>query len=280
MKKNIALSFQNVQKRYGDFTALHGISLEITSGEFFALLGPNGAGKTTLINCLGGILRRSEGSILVDGHDPEIASEITKTKVGIVQQEISFDPFFSALELLRIQRGLFGMKPDEKYIEWLLKKLSLWDKRDSTGRQLSGGMKRRLMIAKALVHKPSILILDEPTAGVDVELRDHLWTFLQELREKEKITIILTTHYLEEAEALAERIAIINAGKIVLCEETKKLLKRQKREVHLTFQDKSTKTILLGYQENIGDILTREKNISDISVREPKLEDIFREVTR
>ena len=201
-----ALIFKNVAKSFGDLKALKNVDFEVNEGEFVALLGPNGAGKTTLINCLNGLTPRDKGEILVNGVDPEISPQKTKMMLGIVEQELVFDPFFTSLEMLRLRRGLFGLKPDEKYLAWLLAKLNLDDKKDVRARELSGGMKRRLMIAKALAHKPDILILDEPTAGVDVELRNSLYDFLKELK-KGGTTIVLTTHYLEEAELLADRIA-------------------------------------------------------------------------
>lgn len=219
------LSFQNVSKKFGDFSALKNISFEVKKGEFFALLGPNGAGKTTLINCLNGITDRSGGVIDVDGDDPAINPTVTKMKLGIVEQELVFDPFFTPLEILRLRRGLFGLKPDEDYLLWLLEKLNLSDKKNARARDLSGGMKRRLMIAKALAHDPEILILDEPTAGVDIELRNNLYKFLKELKKSGK-TLVLTTHYLEEAEQLADTICIQKEGETVLVEDKKSLLKR------------------------------------------------------
>ncbi len=217
------LSFQNVTKSFGETKALSGVSFDVKKGELFALLGPNGAGKTTLINCLNGLTDRDGGTILVDEDDPAKNPTVTKMKLGIVEQELVFDPFFTPVEILRLRRGLFGLKPNEKYINWIFEKLNLSDKKNERARGLSGGMKRRLMIAKALAHDPEILILDEPTAGVDVELRQSLYKFLKELQKKGK-TIILTTHYLEEAELLADTICIQHQGKTLLVENKEKLL--------------------------------------------------------
>jgi len=273
------LSFQNVGKKYDDFEALKGVSFDIKQGEFFALLGQNGAGKTTLINCLSGISKRTSGEIFVQGKDPEIEPIFTKSKVGVVAQEIAFDPFFTPLEILGLQRGFFGKPKNDEYLLWLLHKLSLFDKKDVGGRQLSGGMKRRLMIAKALVHEPEILILDEPTAGVDVELRQNLWKFMKELREEKNITILLTTHYLEEAEALAERIAIVHHGEIVVCDETKKVLSRHKRILEIETKQGEIKEFEIHAGEDMLQKICQCKNIHDIRIREPKLEDIFLEIT-
>lgn len=273
------LSFQNVGKKYDDFEALKGVSFDIKKGEFFALLGQNGAGKTTLINCLSGISNRTSGKISVAGKDPQVHPEFTKSKVGVVAQEIAFDPFFTPLEILRLQRGFYGKQKNEEYLLWLLKKLSLLDKKDVGGRQLSGGMKRRLMIAKALVHEPEILILDEPTAGVDVELRQNLWAFMRELRQEKNITILLTTHYLEEAEALAERVAILHQGEIVVCDETKKILSRHKRILEIETNGGELKKFEIQEGENMFQKISQCPDIRDIKIREPKLEDIFLEIT-
>ncbi len=219
------LAFDAVTKSFGDLKALDEITFTVKKGELFALLGPNGAGKTTLINCLNGLTDRDSGKILVMGEDPQKNPSFTKMKLGIVEQELVFDHFFSAIEILRIRRGLFGLPPDEAYLDWILEKLNLTDKRDAKPMGLSGGMKRRLMIAKALAHNPEILILDEPTAGVDIALRQNLYKFLKEL-QKEGKTIILTTHYLEEAEFLADTICIQASGKTLLVEDKKNLLER------------------------------------------------------
>ncbi|MEI7511217.1 MAG: ABC transporter ATP-binding protein [Candidatus Peregrinibacteria bacterium] len=278
-----ALSFSAVSKYFGDFSALKSVSFSVEKGEFFALLGSNGAGKTTLIHCLSGMLQRTGGEILVFGKDPEKESETTKKQIGVVEQEVGFDPFLSPLETLRTVRGFFGMPADEPYLEWILERLGLLEKRHVRGRYLSGGMKRRLMIAKALSHEPEILILDEPTAGVDIELRQNLWAFLQELRKEKGITILLTTHYLEEAEALADRIAIIRDGGIAVCEEKSVLLARRKRILEVTHEDGTVELLTLNHGENmaqkIAQFLQHTPNIQDIHIREPRLEEVFLEIT-
>lgn len=273
----LTLKFHNVQKNYDKFAALKSVDFNIKKGEFFALLGPNGAGKTTLINCLSGIVKRSGGTITVMGKDPERDPAFTKMKLGVVEQELVFDPFFTPFETLKWRRGFFGIKSDDAYLLWLLEKLSLTDKKDVNSRRLSGGMKRRLMIAKALAHEPEILVLDEPTAGVDIELRQNLWKFIAELRIEKKMTILLTTHYLEEAEQLADRIAILNRGEIILCEEKKKLLARHTRILEVEdFDGKweqfpiDPKKGLAAYERVIG-------KARNIKIREPKLEEVFLE---
>ncbi len=280
-QKEIALKFNKVHKKYDDFVALKDISFEVKKGEFFALLGPNGAGKTTLINCLNGITDRTSGTIEVLGQDPAVNSEFTKMKLGIVEQELVFDPFFTPLEILRLRRGLFGMKPNEEYLLWLLEKLNLTDKKNSRARNLSGGMKRRLMIAKALAHEPEILVLDEPTAGVDIELRQSLYTFLRELQEKKKMTILLTTHYLEEAQLLAETIAIQNIGEILICESKETLLRKQKRILEIESCDGATEEIEISDTDvNLKKLVSDYPRVKNIRIKEPKLEDIFLEVTK
>lgn len=275
-----ALVFENVQKEYKNLTALSSVSFTVKEGEFFALLGQNGAGKTTLISCLSGTAWRSSGTILVCGEDPEKNPNFTKAHLGVVPQEITFDPFFSPLEALRMRRGFFGLKKNDEYLLWLLKKLSLFDKKDVEPRWLSGGMKRRFMIAFALAHEPKVLILDEPTAGVDVELRQSLWIFLEELRKEKGITILLTTHYLEEAETLADRIAILHKGKILVCEDKKKLLGRQKRVLEVETDSGETKTFPIEAKDNIVEKIQSCSHIRDIRIREPKLEEVFLEMTK
>ena len=222
----------NIKQRKGLFKseaksveALKGISLEIKPGEIFGLLGPNGAGKTTIINIIGGLVLKTSGEVSVLGHDVVRDSRFTRRHIGVVQQEINTDIFFSVWETAVTQAGLYGIGKPEKRVEEILKSLQLWDKREQLGRKLSGGMKRRVMIAKALVHDPEILFLDEPTAGVDVELRANLWRLIREMKAQGK-TVILTTHYLEEAEMLADRIGIIDQGKIVLVEDKQALMAR------------------------------------------------------
>ena len=208
---------QGVEKCYGSFTALAGVSLRVEEGEFFALLGPNGAGKTTLISALAGLTHPSAGSLSVMGHDVVKDYRAARRALGIVPQEIVFDPFFSVRETLRFQAGYFGIARSRQLDAWideLLAKLSLTDKADKNMRQLSGGMKRRVLVAQALVHRPPVIVLDEPTAGVDVELRQTLWSFIRELNSQGH-TILLTTHYLEEAQQLCSRIAMLKQGRIV-----------------------------------------------------------------
>ena len=218
------ISISHLDKIYrSGFQALKDVSLDIRGGEIFSLLGPNGAGKTTLINIIAGLVIKTSGSVLVLGKDVEKDYRFTRSRIGLVQQEIAFDPFLSVIETLRLQAGYFGIANAEPRIDELLKELRLDGKRNAVGRSLSGGMKRRVMIAKALVHDPEVVFLDEPTAGVDVDLRENLWSLVGKMKEMGK-TIILTTHYLEEAEAMAQRIAIINQGKILFVEEKEKLL--------------------------------------------------------
>jgi len=220
------IAIQNVSKTYANgFAALKDVSLDIAQGEIFGLLGPNGAGKTTLINIVAGLTKKTAGEVRVFGKDVEKDYQFTRRAIGLGQQEINADYYFTVEEMIRTQGGYFGIPPRHVPVERILKSLDLWDKRNANGRQLSGGMKRRVMVAKALVHDPEIVFLDEPTAGVDVELRGNLWQLIRDLKARGK-TIILTTHYLEEAEELADRIGIIFDGKIAMVEETKALIKR------------------------------------------------------
>jgi ABC-2 type transport system ATP-binding protein len=222
-----AVSFQNVSKTYsgerGPLHALDDVSFDIRQGEFFGLLGPNGAGKTTLISILAGLARASAGRVTVIGHDVVSDYAAARMALGIVPQELVFDPFFSVRESLRIQSGYFGVHHNDVWIDELLHNLGLADKADSNMRQLSGGMKRRVLVAQALVHRPPVIVLDEPTAGVDVELRQTLWQFIARLN-KQGHTVLLTTHYLEEAEALCSRIAMLKQGKVVALDRTANLL--------------------------------------------------------
>jgi len=216
----------NLSKVYGNgFNALKSINLNIKKGEIFAMLGPNGAGKTTLISIICGIVTPSSGKVTIDGFDIISDYRETRSRIGLVPQELTLEQFETVFNNVSYSRGLYGKKPDPKHIEKILRQLSLWDKKDQRLRQLSGGMKRRVLIAKALSHEPSILFLDEPTAGVDVELRQDMWKIVEELR-KTGVTIILTTHYIEEAEAIADRVGVINQGEIIIVEETKELLKK------------------------------------------------------
>ena len=223
-----AVSFQSVSKTYatvqGPFQALDGVSLDIAEGEFFGLLGPNGAGKTTLISILAGLARATQGRVLVQGSDVQSDFAAARRKLGVVPQELVFDPFFNVREALRFQSGYFGVQNNGDWIDELLHSLGLADKAHANMRQLSGGMKRRVLVAQALVHKPPIIVLDEPTAGVDVELRQTLWQFVARLN-REGHTVLLTTHYLEEAEALCGRIAMLKRGRVVALDDTSALLK-------------------------------------------------------
>ena len=220
------IEIKNLRKIYKDNkVALDDVNLNIFKGEIIALLGPNGAGKTTLISNICGISSITSGDIKVNGFDVVDNYREARKCIGIVPQELSFEPFEKVINTVNFSRQLFGKKPDEKYIENLLKKLSLWDKKDQIIRSLSGGMKRRVLIAKALSHEPDVLFLDEPTAGVDVELRKDMWNTIKNLQNS-GVTIILTTHYIEEAEAIADRVGVINQGEIIVVEETKELLKK------------------------------------------------------
>ncbi|MDB5814619.1 MAG: transporter ATP-binding protein [Rhodocyclales bacterium] len=221
----IAISVQGAVKLYGSLRALAGVDLEVRQGEFFGLLGPNGAGKTTLISALAGLARLSAGHIAVMGHDVVTDYRAARRMLGVVPQELVFDPFFSVREVLRIQSGYFGVKDNEAWIDELLENLDLTSKANANMRTLSGGMKRRVLVAQALVHKPPVIVLDEPTAGVDVELRQTLWKFIQKLNAAGH-TIVLTTHYLEEAEALCTRIAMLKAGRVIALDTTANILRR------------------------------------------------------
>ncbi len=220
---NDQISINNLSKVYDNgFEALKKINLNIKKGEIFAMLGPNGAGKTTLISIICGIVRPSSGKVTVDEFDIIDDYRETRSRIGLVPQELTLEQFETVFNNVSYSRGLYGKKPDPKHIEKVLKDLSLWDKKDLRLRQLSGGMKRRVLIAKALSHEPTILFLDEPTAGVDVELRQDMWKVVESLR-KTGVTIILTTHYIEEAEAIADRVGVINQGEIIVVDETKEL---------------------------------------------------------
>ena len=232
------ISIHDLSKTYDTgFQALKGVNLDIHHGEILALLGPNGAGKTTLISIICGIVNPSQGTVTVDGHD--IISDYRKARslIGLVPQELTTDAFETVLDTVKFSRGLFGKKPDPAHIEKILRELSLWDKKDNRIKELSGGMKRRVMIAKALSHEPEILFLDEPTAGVDVELRKDMWQVVRDL-QKSGVTIILTTHYIEEAEEIAERVGVINKGEIILVEEKTALMnKLGKKQLMLHLHD-------------------------------------------
>ncbi|MFX1673448.1 ABC transporter ATP-binding protein [Paraburkholderia sp. A2WS-5] len=220
-----AIEIRNVKKRYKELQALKGVSFTVEEGEFFGLLGPNGAGKTTLISCLAGLARADEGSITVRGHDVVSDYRNARRNLGVVPQELVFDPFFTVRETLRIQSGYFGLRNNDAWIDEIMANLDLTEKADVNMRALSGGMKRRVLVAQALVHRPPVIVLDEPTAGVDVELRQTLWKFIARLN-REGHTIVLTTHYLEEAEELCDRIAMLRRGEVVALERTSTLLQR------------------------------------------------------
>ncbi|WP_029921027.1 ABC transporter ATP-binding protein [Nevskia soli] len=232
------LSIQNLSKSYASgLQALKGVNLEIRKGEIFALLGPNGAGKTTLISIVCGIVTASEGVVIADGHDIVRDYRAARTKIGLVPQELATDTFETVWATVNFSRGLFGRAPDPAHIERVLRDLSLWEKRKDRIMTLSGGMKRRVMIAKALAHEPEILFLDEPTAGVDVELRRDMWALVRGLREK-GVTIILTTHYIEEAEEMADRIGVISKGELILVEDKATLMKKLgKKQLTLQLQE-------------------------------------------
>ena len=229
----------NLSKVYDNgFNALKNINLNIKKGEIFAMLGPNGAGKTTLISIICGIVNPTSGKVSVDDYDIINDYRETRSRIGLVPQELTLEQFETVFNNVSYSRGLYGKKPDPDHIEKVLKQLSLWDKKDLRLRQLSGGMKRRVLIAKALSHEPSILFLDEPTAGVDVELRQDMWKVVESLRET-GVTIILTTHYIEEAEAIADRVGVINQGEIIVVDNTQDLLKKMgHKTLTVELQDK------------------------------------------
>ena len=297
-----ALSFQSVSKVYPakgagqpPFQALRGVDLEVQEGEFFGLLGPNGAGKTTLISILAGLTRASEGCVKVHGHDVQTDYAQARQLLGVVPQELVFDPFFSVREALRIQSGYFGVKGNEAWIDELLQSLGLADKANANMRQLSGGMKRRVLVAQALVHKPRVIVLDEPTAGVDVELRQTLWQFIAKLN-KQGHTVLLTTHYLEEAEALCGRIAMLKQGQVVALERTSDLLRSATAQVLRLKLDgelpPSLKAIArvtgrivqlpvhnaIEIENHLASIRAAGLVAEDVEIRQADLEDVFLEV--
>lgn len=229
------ISIRNLSKIYdGGVVALDDVSLDIRQGEILALLGPNGAGKTTLISTICGLIRPSSGSVSVGGHDILSEYRAARSLIGLVPQEITIEPFEKVISTTRFSRGLFGKPPNDAHIEKVLRALSLWDKKDARNMELSGGMKRRILIAKALAHEPRILFLDEPTAGVDVNLRKDMWNLVRQLRD-DGVTIILTTHYIQEAEEMADRIGVINKGKLLLVEDKATLMKQLGRK-HLRLE--------------------------------------------
>lgn len=292
---SFALELGSVSKYFGEFRSLNEVSLTIEEGEFFALLGPNGAGKTTLINIIAGLSRASSGTAKVMGFDVVNQFRDARRSIGIVPQELVFDPFFSVRETLRFQSGYFGLKKNDDWIDELLTSLSLMDKADSNMRTLSGGMKRRVMVAQALVHKPPVMVLDEPTAGVDVELRQTLWKFVKGLNEKGH-TILLTTHYLEEAETLCNRIAMLKNGKVLTVDTTPNLLKKHASQtlnlqlngvLPVSLQQRALKanpldgryTLALNGPAEIEQILAQCRlehlDVLECSIEKPDLEEVF-----
>ena len=291
-----AVSFQSISKSFstprGPFQALQDVSLDIEEGEFFGLLGPNGAGKTTLISILAGLARATSGRVSVLGHDVQTQYADARRLLGVVPQELVFDPFFNVRETLRIQSGYFGVKNNDAWIDELLENLGLAHKATANMRQLSGGMKRRVLVAQALVHKPPIIVLDEPTAGVDVELRQTLWQFVARLN-KQGHTVLLTTHYLEEAEALCTRLAMLKRGRVVALARTSELLQAASTNV-LRFKTDDTlpadlaalarvtgRVAQLPAQDaqEIEQLLARLRaagvRVEDVEIRKADLEDVF-----
>lgn len=299
------IEVRNVTKKYADGkVALADLSIDITAGEIIALLGPNGAGKTSLISLICGLTTITDGTILVDGLDVEKNYRETRSIIGLVPQELMLEPFETVWGTVNLSRGLFGRSQDSSYIERLLRQLSLWDKRHSPIRELSGGMKRRVLIAKALSHEPKILFLDEPTAGVDVDLRRDMWVLIRDL-SKSGVTVVLTTHYIEEAEEIADRIAVINQGKILLIEEKSLLMKRlgkKKLLIDLNQQmvnlsgalsnleldlSEDGKTLFYNYLNGLdnskiskilGALSEEGVQVDDVRTEESSLEDIFVEL--
>ena len=296
------IDIQDLNKTYaGGFEALKNVSLSIRKGEIFALLGPNGAGKTTLINIVCGIVNKTSGTVLVDGHDIVDKFRLTRAKIGLVPQELPAESFETVWNTCRFSRGLFGKGDNPEHVEKVLRSMSLWDKKDTIGMQLSGGMKRRVLIAKALAHEPDVLFLDEPTAGVDVELRQDMWNVVRELREA-GVTVILTTHYIEEAEQLADRVGVINHGEIILVEDKDKLMRelgKKQLTLHLydalsavppmlgaydleLSQDRraltynyDTKGEHTGITDLINDLRAAGIRFNDLQTSQSSLEDIF-----
>jgi ABC-2 type transport system ATP-binding protein len=298
-----AISFHSVSKAFSSpkgpkgstFLALDGVSLDIQEGEFFGLLGPNGAGKTTMISILAGLTKATQGHVTVMGHDVQTDYAAARRAVGVVPQELVFDPFFNVREALRIQSGYFGVKNNDAWIDELLENLGLTDKANANMRQLSGGMKRRVLVAQALVHKPPVIVLDEPTAGVDVELRQTLWAFIAKLN-KQGHTVLLTTHYLEEAEALCGRIDMLKTGRIVALDKTSELLKAASSNVLRFKVDGDLPAALAAKARITGRIVQFPANdateiehylaairsaglqAQDVEIRKADLEDVFLDV--
>lgn len=301
------VSIRNLTKTYkSGFAALKSVNLEIEEGEILALLGPNGAGKTTLISTICGIVQPTSGSVTVGGHDVVRDFRAARDLIGLVPQEISLEPFEKVFDAVSFSRGLFGKAPDPAYVERVLRQLSLWDKKDSKIMPLSGGMKRRVLIAKALAHAPRVLFLDEPSAGVDVELRKDMWAVVADLKAQ-GVTIILTTHYIEEAEAIADRVGVITKGEILLVEDKAALMRRmgqkqlqvdlaeplvsvpealanyalelgpEGRSLIFTYDTKSERT---GIVTLLTDLRSAGLQMTDLATRQSSLEDIFVELLR
>jgi ABC-2 type transport system ATP-binding protein len=297
-----AIVFKNIKKSYGSLEAVKGINLKINKGDFFGLLGPNGAGKSTMINMLAGLVKPTSGSIAVMGFDVQKNYQESRHSVGIVPQELVFDPFFNVREMLRFQAGYFGKgKENDSWIDEILEKLDLKDKAKTNMRMLSGGMKRRALIAQALAHKPPVIVLDEPTAGVDVELRQRLWQFMKDLN-KQGHTIVLTTHYLEEAETLCNRIGMVSSGTLVALDDTNKLIKKYSSKalrIKINSKDKKNiEKILSKFKFEIDDhdlkiqlqnldevnqiiklLKSNDIQFFDLQTTEPDLEKVFLELT-
>ncbi len=291
-----AIRFERVHKTYrgAPQPALSDVSFDIQPGEFFGLLGPNGAGKTSLISILAGLSRADSGRVTVLGHDVVTEYAAARARLGVVPQELVFDPFFSVRETLRFQCGYFGIQADERWIEELLSELGLLSKADENMRRLSGGMKRRVLVAQALVHRPPVIVLDEPTAGVDVELRQTLWQFIARLNREQGSTVLLTTHYLEEAEALCGRIGMLKAGKLVALDRTSALLSHRSHQV-LRFKTDQTIPADIGARvtgriaqikaqdaAEVEQLLARLRSggvvVEDLEIGRADLEDVFLEI--
>lgn len=304
-----AILIRDLVKRYAPAgkapgkLALDGVSFDVPQGQIFGLLGPNGAGKSTLINTLAGLVMKTSGQVEIWGHDIDRHPRNAKASIGIVPQEIVFDPFFTPVEVLDIQGGLYGVPKAQRRSMDLLRAVHLADKADAYARSLSGGMKRRLLVAKAMVHSPPVLVLDEPTAGVDVELRRQLWELVVKLNREEGVTVVLTTHYLEEAEELCDRIAIINHGKLIANKPTRELVDMAREKIVVLTLDRDVsaapqhpaflksevtgeRSVEITYDKdrmNAGQVLARVQDqgyaIVDVSTREADLEDVFVRLT-